>query len=194
MAKGFFGISGGSGGVSSVTGEGVNNSDANNPVITKTPTHASIFVSNNNEDVTSVTGDPSLFVIAKVSNLSIPDGGYDGGFDASSSGDFSVNHTDDESDYKMEISGTVTSLNPDFLNTFIVIKVDSDLQGEFTGGVKAYPVGVTFGVSAEIGFGIKVYGKLQKNESINLSLSSSAESDLILNDCIFFAEKIQPST
>lgn len=179
-------------GVDSITGEGVDNADPKNPVITKTPTSAAIFVTNNNEDVTTVTGNTELFVNAKVSNLTPPAPVYSGDFEVSVGGELSILHTGNETDYKIEISGTVTSVNPDFLDTFIVVKVISDLQGEFTGGVKPYPVGVSFSGSAEVGFGLTVYGRFPQNEVIRVQLSSSTAGNLILSDCIFFAEKIQP--
>ena len=95
-------------------------------------------------------------------------------------------------DYRIDFSGTVSSDNPS-LDTYLVLKVDTDLQSEFTGGEKAYPLGLVFGAgsSPAVGFGITVYGKFTQGEKVRLHLASSDAGKLTLSDCIMFAVQIR---
>ena len=186
------GKSGEGGGVESVTGDGVDNNDPKNPKISQTPRMSSILVTNTNPLTTTVTNNPDLFVNASVDNLSGVAPSYEGDFSQNSTGEAAIKYSGLEEDYELSISGTVTTLNPAFLGTFIVVKLVGDIQGEFTGGRKPYPVGVSLGGNAEVGFSITVYGKFPDSEVVRVQLSSSNAGDLILTDCIYFAQKIMP--
>ena len=179
-------------GVKSVTGEGVNNTDPENPVIVQNPTPSSILVTKARLSTLAVTNNTDSFVTAKVDNLDGVAPIYKGAFDQAVAGEASLKHSGPEQDYKIDISGTIKTLNPAFLGTFIVVKVIGDIQGEFTGGRKPYPVGVSLGGDAEVGFGITVYGKFPVNEVIRFQVSSSNAGNLVLSECIYFAQKIQP--
>ncbi len=188
------GSAGGGGGVQSVSGDGVDNTNPSNPTISQTPTESSILVTNGNSEVTTVTNNPGSFVNANVDNLAGVASIYEGNFSQNATGEAALKYSGDEEDYELSISGTVTSINPAFLGTFVIVKLVGDIQGEFTGGRKPYPVGVSLGGSEEVGFGITIYGKFPPNEVIRVQLSSSNAGDLILSDCIYFAQKIRPFT
>ena len=157
---------------------------------------SNVLVSNANTLPTVVTTDPLAFVTASLTNpLTAPVTGYASDFDASASDavELICKSTTQES-YRIDFSGTVLATDPAFLNTYIGVKITTDLGQVFTGGVKFYPVGVSFGgVSPAIGFAITVYGSIAPSEIIRLELSSNTAGGLIAADVIFFAVKIKPA-
>jgi len=182
-----------SGGVQSVAGVGVNNDDPLNPKIEQTPIPASIHRSKDNSLSTSVSGDAGVFIVASVDNLEPVSADFSGYFEQNAINEFSLKYTGASEPYKIDVSGSIVALSPAFLGTYIGVKVTSDIQGDFTGGVKFYPVGVSFGASPEIGFQITIYGQFPENEVVRLEVSSSTAGQLQVVDCIFVAEKIQPA-
>ncbi len=180
------------GGIESLTGEGVNNADPLNPVIEQTPTPTAIHRTQSNALTTTVTGIANFFVNAAVDNLDPVAPPYAGDFEQGVIDEFALSYAGTNQSYKIDISGSIIALSPAFLGTYIGAKVTGDLQGDFTGGVKFYPIGVSFGSSPAIGFQITVYGQFAPNELLRLQLSSSTAGDLRVIDCIFVAEKIQP--
>ncbi|CAH9013563.1 conserved hypothetical protein [Vibrio phage 455E52-1] len=157
---------------------------------------SSILVTNNDLAVTTVTSDPDTYVTAALTtDLAPPIAGYDSDFISGAVGLATVEHNDTVThDYRMDFSGTVVADDPAFLDTFIGIKIASDSGQEFTGGIKFYPVGVSFGGSSPaIGFSTVVFGAIGPNEKISLQVSSNTAGNLILTDLIMFAVKITPS-
>lgn len=157
---------------------------------------SNILVSNNDTEVTTVTADPESFVTAALTtDLSAPVVGYDNDFISGASGLATIEHNDTETrDYRIDFSGTVIANDPAFLNTYIGIKISSDSGQEFTGGVKFYPVGVSFGGSSPaIGFSTVVFGAIAAGEKLSLQLSSNTAGDLVLTDLIVFAVRITPA-
>lgn len=157
---------------------------------------SNILVSNNDLAATTVTADPDSFVTALLTTpASPPVAGYDNDFISASANSAIVEHNDTEThDYRMDFSGTVVAGDPAFLDTYIGVKVASDSGQEFTGGIKFYPVGVSFGGSSPaIGFSTVVFGKIEAGEKISLQLSSNTAGDLTLTDLIMFAVRITPA-
>lgn len=157
---------------------------------------SNILVSNNDTAATTVTADPNAFVTAALTvDLAAPVPGYDNDFISGAVGLATVEHNDTVThDYRMDFSGTIVADDPAFLNTYIGVKIASDSGQEFTGGIKFYPVGVSFGGSSPaIGFSTVVFGAIGPNEKISLQLSSNTAGDLILTDLIMFAVKIAPA-
>lgn len=157
---------------------------------------SNILVTNNDLAVTTVTADPDTYVTANITtDLAAPVAGYDNDFVSGAVGMATVEHADSVAhDYRIDFSGTVVADDPAFLNTYIGIKIASDLGQEFTGGIKFYPVGVSFGGSSPaIGFSTVVFGNIAANEKISVQLSSNTAGDLILTDLIMFAVKITPA-
>ena len=157
---------------------------------------SNILVTNNDLAVTAVTSDPNAFVTAALTtDLAAPVAGYDNDFISGVAGLATIEHADaTPHDYRIDFSGTVVADDPAFLDTFIGIKIASDSGQEFTGGIKFYPVGVSFGGSSPaIGFSTVVFGNIGANEKISLQISSNTAGDLILTDLIMFAVKIAPA-
>lgn len=156
---------------------------------------SNVLVSNSNLLPTTVIADPLDFVAANLTNpIVAPVAGYDADFEASTSStvELSCKGSVDE-DYRIDFSGTVLATDPAFLNTYIGVRVTTNLGQTFTGGAKFYPVGVSFeGSSPAIGFSITVYGKIAPGEIVKLELSSNTAGGLIAADVIFFAVKIRP--
>lgn len=157
---------------------------------------SNILVTNNDTAPTTVTSDPDLFETALISTpLTAPAPGYDSDFISGSNSFAVVKHNSAETQsYRIDFSGTITANDPAFLDTYIGIKVASDSGQEFTGGIKFYPVGVSFGGSSPaIGFSTVVFGSIAPNEEIGIELSSNTAGDLILTDLIMFAVRITPA-
>ena len=157
---------------------------------------SNILVTNNDVAVTSVSSDPEVFVTAELTTaLAAPVSGYDNGFISGSPNLAEVIHNDSIAhDYRMDFSGTIVADDPAFLDTYIGIKIASSSGQEFTGGIKFYPVGVSFGGSSPaIGFSTVVFGNIGANEKIILQLSSNTAGNLILTDMIMFAVRITPA-
>lgn len=160
---------------------------------------SNILVTNNDTSVTSVTtvtSDPDAFVTASITtDLAAPVPGYDNDFISGAVGFATVEHDDTVThDYRIDFSGTVVADDPAFLDTYIGVKVASDSGQEFTGGIKFYPVGVSFGGSSPaIGFSTVVFGAIVPGEKISIQLSSNTAGDLILTDLIVFAVRITPA-
>lgn len=157
---------------------------------------SNILVTNNNTVTTTVTVDPDVFTTAAITpSLTAPVSGYDADFIAGSSTLAEIQHTGSaDYDYRIDFSGTVIADNPAFLNTYIGIKIASSEGQDFTGGIKFYPVGVSFGGSSPaIGFSTVVYGKIAPSEKLIVQLSSNTAGDLTLTDLIVFAVRITPA-
>lgn len=157
---------------------------------------SNILVTNNDTAVTPVTSNPDSFVTAALTtDLIAPVPGYDVDFISGASGLATIEHNDTVThDYRIDFSGTVVADDPAFLDTYIGIKVSSDQGQEFTGGIKFYPVGVSFGGnSPAIGFSTVVFGAIGPNEKLSLQLSSNTAGNLILTDLIMFAVRITPA-
>ena len=157
---------------------------------------STILVTNNGTTATPVTSDPNQFEAAEITSpLTAPVTGYDADF-ISGSNQFAVakhNSTETRS-YRVDFSGTIIANDPSFLDTYIGIKVASSLGQEFTGGIKFYPVGVSFGGSSPaIGFSTVVFGSIAPGEELGIELSSNTAGDLILTDLIMFAVRISPA-
>lgn len=169
-------------------------SEAGDTEFTGAPSN--ILVTNNDLAVTTVTSNPDAYVTAVLTtDLAPPITGYDNDFISGAVGLATIEHADvTPHDYRIDFSGTVVADDPAFLDTFIGIKIASDSGQEFTGGIKFYPVGVSFGGSSPaIGFSTVVFGAISPNEKISLQLSSNTAGDLILTDLIIFAVRITPS-
>lgn len=154
---------------------------------------SNILVANNNVLTTPVTSDPAAFVQAVITPLVAPDVNYDTKFVATGTNTVELEFLGDTGeDYRIDFSGTVSSDNPS-LDTYLVLKVDTDLQSEFTGGEKAYPLGLVFGAgsSPAVGFDLSIYGKFTQGEKVRLHLASSDAGNLTLTDCISFAVRIR---
>ncbi|AUR90076.1 hypothetical protein NVP1137O_22 [Vibrio phage 1.137.O._10N.261.46.B5] len=157
---------------------------------------SSILVTNNDLAATAVTSDPDAFVTAALTaDLVAPVTGYDNDFISGATGLATIEHADTTPhDYRIDFSGTIVADDPSFLDTFIGIKIASDSGQEFTGGIKFYPVGVSFGGSSPaIGFSTVVFGNIGAGEKLSLQLSSNTAGDLILTDLIVFAVRITPA-
>ena len=157
---------------------------------------SNILATNNDIAVTAVTSDPDSYVTASITtDLSPPVPGYDNDFISGASGLATIEHADAAPhDYRIDFSGTVVADDPAFLDTYIGIKISSDSGQDFTGGIKFYPVGVSFGGSSPaIGFSTVVFGNIGANEKISLQLSSNTAGNLILTDLIMFAVRITPA-
>lgn len=157
---------------------------------------SNIMVTNNDTAITTVTSNPDTFVTAALTtDLAAPVVGYDNDFISGATGLAAVEHNDSVThDYRMDFSGTIVADDPAFLDTYIGVKISSDSGQEFTGGIKFYPVGVSFGgASPAIGFSTVVFGAIGPNEKISLQVSSNTAGDLILTDLIMFAVKITPA-
>ena len=157
---------------------------------------SSILVTNNDTEVTAVTADPDAFVTANITiDLAPPISGYDNDFISGATGFATIEHNDTEThDYRIDFSGTVVADDPAFLDTYIGVKISSDQGQEFTGGIKFYPVGVSFGGSSPaIGFQTVVFGAIGPNEKLSIQLSSNTAGDLVLTDLIVFAVRITPA-
>lgn len=157
---------------------------------------STILVTNNDATVTPVTADPNQFETAEITTpLAAPVTGYDTDF-ISGSNQFAVakhNSTETRS-YRVDFSGTIVADDPAFLDTYIGIKVASSLGQEFTGGIKFYPVGVSFGGSSPaIGFSTVVFGSIAPGEDLGIELSSNTAGNLTLTDLIMFAVRISPA-
>lgn len=157
---------------------------------------SNILVTNNDLAVTVVTSNSDSFITASLTtDLAAPVSGYDSDFISGAAGLATIEHNDTAThDYRIDFSGTIVAGDPAFLDTYIGVKVASDSGQEFTGGIKFYPVGVSFGGSSPaIGFSTVVYGAIGANEKISLQLSSNTAGNLILTDLIIFAVKIVPA-
>lgn len=157
---------------------------------------SNILVTNNDTATTTVTSNPDSFVTASITtDLAPPVAGYDNDFISGAAGLATVEHNDTVAhDYRMDFSGAIVADDPSFLDTYIGVKIASDSGQEFTGGIKFYPVGVSFGGSSPaIGFSTVVFGNIGANEKISLQLSSNTAGDLILTDLIMFAVRITPA-
>lgn len=157
---------------------------------------SNILVTNNDTATTTVTADPDAFVTAALTTpLAAPVPGYDSDYISGSLNSAVIEHNDAEAhDYRIDFSGTVVADDPAFLNTYIGVKVASDSGQEFTGGIKFYPVGVSFGGSSPaIGFSTVVFGNIGAGEQLSLQLSSNTAGDLVLTDLIMFAVRITPA-
>lgn len=157
---------------------------------------SNILVSNNDAATTPVSSNPDSFVTAALTtDLAAPISGYDNDFISGATGFATVEHNDAVThDYRLDFSGTIVADDPAFLDTYIGVKISSDSGQEFTGGIKFYPVGVSFGGSSPaIGFSTVVFGAIGPNEKLSLQLSSNTAGDLILTDLIMFAVKITPA-
>ena len=157
---------------------------------------SNVLVTNNGNTATPVTGVPNQFERAKITTpLAAPVAGYDADF-ISGSNRFAVakhNSTETRS-YRVDFSGTITATDPAFLDTYIGLKIASDSGQEFTGGIKFYPVGVSFGgASPAIGFSTVVFGSIAPGEKLSVQISSNTTGDLILTDLIMFAVRITPA-
>lgn len=158
---------------------------------------SNILVTNNNTTTTTVTADPASFVIANIAtDLAAPVAGYDSDFISGATGQAVIEHNDTVThDYKVEFSGTIIANDPAFLNTYVGIRVISDLGQEFTGGVKFFPAGVSFGGSSPaLGFSVTTFGAIAANEKLQLEVSSNTAGDLTLTDLIVFAVRIKPAS
>lgn len=157
---------------------------------------SNILVTNSNTATTAVTADPDTFATAVLTTgLAAPLAGYDNDFVSGATGFATIEHNDTLThDYRIDFSGTVVADDPAFLNTYIGVKISSDQGQEFTGGIKFYPVGVSFGGSSPaIGFQTVVFGAIAPNEKLSLQLSSNTAGNLILTDLIMFAVRITPA-
>lgn len=157
---------------------------------------SNILVSNDDTAVTIVTSDPDSFVTASLTTpLMPPVVGYDSDFVSGSVDSVVITHNDTEAhDYRIDFSGTIIAGDPAFLNTYIGIKIASDSGQDFTGGIKFYPVGVSFGgASPAIGFSTVVFGNIGAGEKLSLQLSSNTAGNLTLTDLIMFAVRITPA-
>lgn len=157
---------------------------------------SNILVTNNDLTPTTVTANPDSYVTAALTTpLAEPVAGYAENFVSGSVDSAVVEHTGASAeDYRIDFSGTIVANDPAFLDTFIGVKVTSDAGQEFTGGIKFYPVGVSFGGSSPaIGFSTVVYGKIAAGEKLSVQLSSNTAGDLTLTDLIMFAVKIAPA-
>ena len=157
---------------------------------------SNILVSNNDTAATAVTSNPESFVTAALTtDLAAPVAGYDNNFISGATGFATVEHNDTVTrDYRLDFNGTIVADDPGFLDTYIGIKISSDSGQEFTGGIKFYPVGVSFGGSSPaIGFSTVVFGAIGPNEKLSLQVSSNTAGDLILTDLIMFAVRITPA-
>ena len=157
---------------------------------------SNVLVTNDNLVPTTVIADPLSFIVANLTNaITAPVSGYASDFEASTANTVElVCKGAALQDYRIDFSGTVLATDPAFLNTYIGVRVTTNLGQVFTGGAKFYPVGVAFGgVSPAIGFGLTVYGKIAPNEVVKLELSSNTAGGLIAADVIFFAVKIKPA-
>lgn len=157
---------------------------------------SNILVSNNDTSVTTVTSDPDAFVVASLTSpLTPPIAGYDNDFKSDGTNTATIEHDlSDVQDYRIDFSGTVVAGDPAFLDTYIGIKIASDSGQEFTGGIKFYPVGVSFGGSSPaIGFSTAVFGAIGPGEKVSVQLSSNTAGDLTITDLIVFAVRITPA-
>lgn len=157
---------------------------------------STILVTNNNATATPVTADPNLFETAEIASpLAAPVAGYDADFTSGSNRFAVAKHSSAETrSYRVDFSGTIIADDPAFLDTYIGIKVASSLGQEFTGGIKFYPVGVSFGGSSPaIGFSAVVFGSIAPGEDLGIELSSNTAGNLILTDLIMFAVRISPA-
>lgn len=157
---------------------------------------SNILVTNNDTATTTVTDDPDNFLTANLtSQMAAPAPGYDADFASAGTNTAEVEHVGvSQQSYRVDFSGTITATNPAFLDTYIGLKVASDSGQEFTGGIKFYPVGVSFGgVSPAIGFSTVVFGSIAPGEKLSVQISSNTAGDLILTDLIMFAVKITPA-
>jgi hypothetical protein len=157
---------------------------------------SNILVTNNDNAATPVTADPNQFETAEITTpLAAPVAGYDADF-ISGSNQFAVakhNSTETRS-YRVDFSGTIIADDPAFLDTYIGVKVASSLGQEFTGGIKFYPVGVSFGGSSPaIGFSTVVFGSIAPGEDLGIEVSSNTAGNLTLTDLIMFAVRITPA-
>lgn len=169
-------------------------SEASDSPFTGAPSN--ILVSNDDVAATTVTADPDAFITAALTTpMAPPVAGYDSDFASASATSAIVQHVDTEShDYRIDFSGTIVADDPSFLDTYIGVKISSSSGQDFTGGVKFYPVGVSFGgASPAIGFSSVVFGAIGAGEKISLQLSSNTAGDLILTDLIMFAVRITPA-
>ncbi len=153
---------------------------------------SAIQITESNSAVTAVTGSPTAFVNALVDNLVPVETRYAGDFSQAAPGEAALLYSGTDQDFRFELSGSIISDNPSFLGGYVGVKIVGDLQGEFTGGLKFYPVGVSFGASQSLGFSITVYGRFPENEIVRLQLSADVAGDLQVVDCIYYAQKIIP--
>lgn len=157
---------------------------------------SNILVSNNDTSPTIVTSNPDAFVTAVLTTpVAAPVAGYDNDFKSDGTSTAAIEHDlGDTHDYRIDFSGAVVAGDPAFLGTYIGIKIASDSGQEFTGGIKFYPVGVSFGgVSPAIGFSTVVFGAIGPGEKISVQLSSNTAGNLTLTDLIVFAVRIKPA-
>ncbi len=157
---------------------------------------SNILVTNNDLATTTVTSDPDAFVTANLTTqLVAPVTGYDSDFASAGANIAEVEHVGTaQQSYRVDFSGTITATDPAFLDTYIGLKVASDSGQEFTGGIKFYPVGVSFGgASPAIGFSTVVFGSIAPGEKLSVQVSSNTAGNLILTDLIMFAVKITPA-
>ena len=157
---------------------------------------SNILVTNNDLATTAVTSNPDAFVTANLTTqLVAPVTGYDADFKSAGANIAEVEHVGTvQQSYRVDFSGTITATDPAFLDTYIGLKVASDSGQEFTGGIKFYPVGVSFGgASPAIGFSTVVFGSIAPGEKLSVQMSSNTAGNLILTDLIMFAVKITPA-
>ena len=173
-----------------ITGDSVNGGGAMN----LNEVASSVHRTQANTLTTTVTNDPNVFVQVSVNSLDPVTPEYAGDFEQGGVNEASLVHLGGDHDYMLQVSGSVISLNPDFLGSYIGVKLISDLQGEFTGGVKFYPIGVSFGSSPAMGFQVTVFGRFPENDTVRLQLSSNNAGDLSVVDCIYYAQRIVPES
>lgn len=162
------------------------------PAFTGAP--STVLTLNNNALPTPVVGTATTFVVAVAGELTPPVAGYAAAFQGRNEGALTVEFTADTGeDFRVDVSGQLTHDNPG-LDSFVVCRVTTDLQQEFTGGTKAYPLGITWGAgsSPQVGFEVVVYGKFTKGERLSLELSANAAGNVTVTDCLLFAVRIQP--
>ena len=158
---------------------------------------SNILVTNNNNAVTTVTANPGAFVTSNLTNnLSTPVAGYDSDFISGATGQGVIEHDDTvTNDYKIEFSGTIISDSAGFFGSYIGVRVSSSLGQVFTGGVKFYPTGTSFGGGTpRLGFSVTIFGAIAQSENLSLELSSTTAGDLTVTDLIVFAVRIKPSS
>lgn len=154
-------------------------------------TEGAVYLTNDNLLSVPVIADIETFVDVPMDNIGEPETGYGNGWEVIPGGTINLKHINEQCDYKISISGTFISLDPGFLGTNVGIKALGP-RGDYTGGTKFYPVGVSFGATPQIGFNLTIYGRFFKDESFKLQVSSTDATNLILTDCIIFLEPIKP--
>lgn len=161
-----------------------------------TPTN--VLVTNSNILGTSVTGNPSVFATARLTNsLQPPSAGYSEYFESASPTNAMIKCVaGDTKAYRLDFSGSITAANPAVNDGFLVVKIESSLgiAQVFTGGAKPYPLGPGQGASpSSIGFSITVYGQIADGEVLFLKLSSNNADTLTLTDLITVVTPIKPA-